>query len=133
VDLGSLLNAVAVVVALVTAGGFGLQRSRVAALRADREDDRARIVALREDLTESDRERAKDKAKAAEERSKDKAQIERLASDLRHAEEMARGQAHWLALDQHQEEHHQQALTHWALERAIWGRIEEHLDREVGP
>lgn len=102
-DWNGLLSSIAVVVALTSAGGFGLQRSKVSALRVDIEDERGRNQALRLDVADL---KQKDTEKDA--------QIKQLASDLRHAEQMATGEQHWKQLDAHLENHHQEAKRHWS-------------------
>jgi len=58
-DLGSLLPVGAFIVGLVTAAGYGLQRSRVTAYRERAEDAEKRVAALKE-------ERLEDKQKIAD-------------------------------------------------------------------
>lgn len=94
-------------VALVAGGGFGLQRQRVSALRADLDDARARVGDLREDLSAEKQDRVADEAR-----------ITRLESDLRHAEAMALRESKWADLDKHLDEHHQQAMKAWRELRA---------------
>lgn len=101
-DFGTLLSYVSVVVALVAGGGLGLQRSRVAALRGDLEDERGRNKTLRDDVADL---KLKDLDKDGK--------IGQLTSDLRHAEALALREQKWLDLDAHLDLHHQAAMAAW--------------------
>lgn len=98
-DFTSLLSAIAVVVALVAGGGLGLQRQRVTLLRSDLDDARKRVDDLRGVLVDAERERATDRTRIAT-----------LESDLRHAEQMVTGEAHWAKFGDQLTNHHTAAM-----------------------
>lgn len=98
-DVSNVLNAVAVIVALVAAGGLGLQRSRVALLRGDLLDEQGRNKTLRQDVADL---KVRDTEKTAK--------ITQLQSDLRHAEALALRETKWADLDSHLDVHHKETL-----------------------
>lgn len=99
-DANSLLSAVAVTVALVSGGGLGLQRQRVSGLRGDVVDLQNRVEARDARIAELEK---KDIDKDG--------QLQRLRSDLVHAEKLATGEAHWVALGEQLDAHHTESMA----------------------
>lgn len=86
-------------IALLAGGGLTLQRTKVRELRADVNDERGRTATAREEV-----------ADLKLWRTEAEATITQLKSDLRHAEQLATGEAHWVALDDTLKHHDERAL-----------------------
>lgn len=99
-NLGDLLSYIAVVVALVAAGGLGLQRARVSNLDADLKRERGLTESLREEVDDL-------KAKRVE----DAARIGKMQVELDAAREMATGEARWREMNANFQEHRQQLMA----------------------
>jgi hypothetical protein len=120
-DVSNVLAAVASIIAIIAGGGVGLQRSRVALLRGDLEDEKNRHAGTRLDvqdlkvrLADQAAEAATAKAEASSQiarlRASTDAKIAALESDLRHAEALALRETKWADLDVHLDEHHQESM-----------------------
>lgn len=131
-DLDQLLPIALVVLTLATAAGFGLQRGRLS-------QQEKRIETLQGQLKESDDELArKDRRQAEAERALEKhktessAEIQRLKTDLAALARVVTGEAHWTAIGEKLDVHHQEAEAHWAKAEGLAGDILEVL-HELAP
>jgi hypothetical protein len=100
VNIGDLLSYIAVVVALVAAGGLGLQRARVSNLDADLKRERGLTESLREEVDDLKRKRIGDQS-----------QINELSIRLKAAEELATGEARWHEMNVNFQEHRTQLMA----------------------
>ena len=136
-EISNLFATCATIVALISAGGLGLQRSKVAGLRSDISDSARREEGLRNEIVDLQR-RMSEKDRLDAEKD---IEIAKLRSDLEYAQRIATGEVHWVALTDTLEIHHAAAQEAWretheqneATHRYL-GRIERKLDeKEHGP
>jgi predicted phage gp36 major capsid-like protein len=112
-DLSNLLTAALAVLALATAGGYGLLRGRVSALRDELEDERKG--------RESDRQERDDlRAKNADLRR----DLDNVTVELEALTRVVTGEVHWVAIGDKLDHHHGEAKDHWgktedAIEKAL--------------
>lgn len=108
-DFGKLLTIALALLALATAAGFGLQRGRIGDLRQQLED--------------SDKEMARKDRRLSEAET----EVQQLKTDLTALTRVVTGEAHWVAIGQKLDEHHEQAETHWARDEHLLEEIRDRL------
>jgi hypothetical protein len=101
VDISEILTAGVAILAVATAVGYGLLRGRVTALRDELKDER--------------------EGRAADRRDRDDARRELLVvkNDLSALSRIVTGEAHWVAIGQKLDDHHEEAVAHWRRTEAI--------------
>lgn len=107
------LTAAAVIIALATAAGLGLQRGVVTNLREQLNDARSEITDLKTNRTET----AADNA--------------RLKSDLSALQRVVTGEVHWLALNDLLDHHHKLTEEHWRVVEPVLTEIRDLLLRRT--
>lgn len=108
-ELGTLLTIGLGILALATAAGFGLQRGTV--------------QRLREQLKDSDDEMVrKDRRLGAAE-----TELVQVRTELAALARVVTGEAHWIAIGQKLDEHHEQAETHWTRDEQLLAEIRDRL------
>jgi chromosome segregation ATPase len=118
VDFWNVVSAAAAVVSIATVAGFSLQRGRVVSLRADLGDARGKIAEQRDEIDDlrSDRET-------------DRQTISQQSSDIALLQRMVTGEAHWQAISDVLDHHHQSAERHWSGTQSSLDAILEELRR----
>lgn len=101
-DIWNVITAAAAIVSIATVAGLSLQRGRVVALRGDLSDARGKIEEQRGEI---------DDLKV--QREADRTLIERQRSDIQLLQRMVTGEAHWQAISDLLDHHHEQAEDHW--------------------
>lgn len=123
-DLDNLLSWALGILALATAGGYGLLRGRVSALRDELRDEREGRA--------SDRETIRD---LREREEKAEGRITLLETELEAVGKVARGEAYGVAITDLLTTHHTEALGHWAtIEGLVEGLVlvlKEGRDHDV--
>lgn len=107
-DFENLLTAALAVLALATAGGYGLLRGRVSALRDELKDEREGRASERETIREL---RASLVAAQAE--------VAALRIDVEAIGKVARGEAHWVAVGEQLDTHHAKSVEHWMRDEEL--------------
>lgn len=115
-DIGKLLTIALGVLAIATAAGFGLQRGRISA------QDK-RIETLQGQLGDSDDELGRKDRRLTE----TVAELAKVKTDLAALARVVTGEAHWVAIGEKLDNHHDEASTHWAKDEAILGDVETIL------
>jgi hypothetical protein len=126
VDFNNLLTGALAVLALATAGGYGLLRGRVSALRDELKDEREGRTSDRETIRQ-----LRESLAAA------LADVAALRADVEAIGRVARGEAHWVAVGEQLDIHHTAASAHWAKDEELTAAmlaaleaLKEVLDRE---
>jgi chromosome segregation ATPase len=130
-DWGALASSAVAVCALVSAGALGLNISRVATLKADLADSRARVADRDRDLAEEKRNHADAVAEADRNRIKYDARVQQLETELAYAKRLATGEDHWENLDGKLTRHHAEASGAWTRIEGTVKRIDSKTDRMV--
>jgi septal ring factor EnvC (AmiA/AmiB activator) len=120
-DFVGILNAAAVLVALLSAAFVGLQRGRLTNLRDQLDDERKESTSLRDQRDERDRQITELKAA----RSEDKTRIK----DLETVVKIATGEVHWQAISDLLDHHHATDQRHWEHNDDLLEQILEILVR----
>jgi hypothetical protein len=108
-DIGKILTLALVVLTLATAAGFGLQRGRISDLNG-------RLKEADEELVRKDRRLTEAEAK-----------VLKLETDLDALARVVTGEAHWTAIGEKLDLHHQEAETHWSRAERIALEIRDRL------
>lgn len=108
-DLGKLLTLALAVLAIATAAGFGLQRGRISDLQGRLKDSDEELVRKERRLTEAE------------------AEVLKLKTDLDALARVVTGEAHWTAIGELLDHHHQEAEAHWANAEKIAREIRDRL------
>lgn len=119
--VGEWLTTAIGVVSLASFAGVGFMRGRVLDLRAQLTESRAETDSLRAS-------RAEDRA----ELERTKGDLKSCRSDLDALTRVVTGEAHWVALGQHLDEHHQEARAHWVRSEANTQRMIAALEALKG-
>jgi hypothetical protein len=101
VDISAILTGGVALLAIATAVGYGLLRGRVTALRDELKDER--------------------EGRAADRRDRDDARAELavVRNDLAALSRIVTGEAHWVAIGQKLDEHHEEAVRYWREAKQI--------------
>lgn len=86
---------------VATLAGLGLLRGTVTNLREQLRDERDLAGSLRQRLTEAD------------------SRLEVLSNDLNALGRVVTGEAHWIAIGQQLDQHHDEARAHWQVEAQL--------------
>lgn len=115
-DLGNLLSTAMGVMALASLAGVGLMRGTVTALRENLDD-------ARKDNADVDR------RLAIETRAREAAQAEvaQLRVELGALGRVVTGEAHWVAIGQTLDHHHEEAQAHWVTGENLLTEIRDLL------
>lgn len=108
-DIGKLLTLALAVLAIATAAGFGLQRGRIADLQGRLKDSDEELARKERRLTEAE------------------AEVLKLKTDLGALARVVTGEAHWTAIGEKLDLHHEEAETHWRNAERIAEEIRDRL------
>lgn len=108
-DLGGVLTTALSIVSLATLAGLGLLRGTVINLREQLKDARDEVAALRGSRVD------------------DQTKIAQLTADHDALTRVVTGEAHWVAIGQKLDEHHDEAKDHWATDERVLGEIRDEL------
>lgn len=114
-DLGNLLSTSLTVATVGSLAGVGLMRGTLNNLRA-------RLNDYEKEVEEKDRRHTEDRATLAQ-----------TATDLAALQRIVTGEAHWVALGQVLDEHHEQAKEHWAKDETLLEQVLAELRLGKGP
>lgn len=104
-----MISVGATIVALTTLAGLGLLRGTVIGLREQLNDERGLSASLRT------------------RREEDGAKIAQLTTDLAALSRVVTGEAHWVAIGQQLDQHHERATEHWQEQRTLLTAIRDNL------
>lgn len=110
-DVMRLITLGLAIVTLATAAGLGLQRGRITSLREQLTDSRAEVADI-------DRRLGTEKARG-----------DQLTTDLAALGRVVTGEAHWVAIGEQLDTHHQAATTHWNRDEQILSEIRDRLPK----
>lgn len=96
-QFNDFLSAALGIVSIATLAGLGFLRGAVVNLREQLADSRAENKSLKDSRVE------------------DRAEVARLKTDLAALTRVVTGEAHWVAIGDKLDEHHTQAMKHWAV------------------
>lgn len=99
------------VITLATAAGVGFQRGKIAKLNSDLTEADARAGRLERDLTAT------------------RAELATARTDLDALGRVVTGEAHWVAIGDKLDTHHDEAMTHWSAEQSTLDRIATALEK----
>lgn len=102
------------VITLATAAGVGFQRGKIAKLNSDLAEADARATRLEKALADT------------------RLELATATTDLAALGRVVTGEAHWVAIGQQLDHHHDEAMTHWTAEQDTLTRIAETLERGTG-
>lgn len=110
----SQLLSIALTVSTVgTLAGLGLLRGTVTNLREQLRDERDLSASLRQQRTE------------------DRSKIDQLTTDLNALGRVVTGEAHWIAIGQQLDVHHDAAAEHWRIERDLLTDVRDELRKRA--
>lgn len=115
-DLGNLLSTAMGVMALASLAGVGLMRGTVTALRENLDD-------ARKDNADVDRRLAIE----TREREAAQAEVAQLRVELGALGRVVTGEAHWVAIGQTLDTHHEEAQNHWLVGEGLLTEIRDLL------
>lgn len=93
------------VITLATAAGVGFQRGKIAKLNSDLTESDARATRLERALADT------------------RTELATAQTDLAALGRVVTGEAHWIAIGEQLDHHHQEAMTQWKRERDALERI----------
>lgn len=108
-DLGKILTVALAILAIATAAGFGLQRGRISALQGRLKDSDEELARKERRLTEAE------------------AEVLTLKTDLAALARVVTGEAHWTAIGEKLDHHHEEAEAHWRHAEQIAEEIRDLL------
>ena len=108
-DLTRLITIALGIITLATAAGLGLQRSTVTSLRERLKDNDDELTRVKGRLTERD------------------AELKVVKTDLAALARVVTGEAHWVALADKLDAHHDEASGHWLKDEQLLGDMETIL------
>lgn len=97
------------ILTIATVAGLGFTRSRVVDLREQLSDSREEVKSLKASRTE------------------DQAKMKVLEADLAALSKIVTGEAHWVAIGETLDTHHDAASAHWRAEHALLEDIRDEL------
>lgn len=113
-DLQTFITLLLAVITLSTAAGVGFQRGKIGQLRGELAEERERGEATKRELQDSITE------------------AKRLRTDLDALSRVVTGEAHWTAIGQQLDEHHNAAQGHWHAQDDKLERIASAVERTAG-
>lgn len=119
-NLGTILTVALAILALATAAGFGLQRGRIANLQGRLEDSD-------KELERQDRRREAAEGELEAYKVTSGAKVTQLETDLAALARVVTGEAHWIAIGEKMDDHHNGAVDHWKDERSLLEEIRDRL------
>jgi hypothetical protein len=112
VDLGQVLSTSLTITSVGSLAGVGLMTGTLKNLRA-------RLSDYDKEVEEKDRRNADDRAELAQ-----------VKTRLDALQRVVTGEAHWVKLGQVLDQHHEQAVQHWATDEQLLQQILDRLGRD---
>jgi hypothetical protein len=126
-DLQKLLTIALAVLAIATAAGFGLQRGRIGQQEKRIETLQGQLADSDAELERQDRRRERAEKELEAYKANANAEVGQLKTDLAALARVVTGEAHWIAIGEKLDIHHDQAEAHWIRAEQIAEEIRDRL------